>query len=77
MNQDSNLLKELSEKWPSAVVARSEVRKFSGGLLSEKTLANLDSRGEGPTGRIRVERKVCYPVAALITWLEGRAQKLN
>jgi hypothetical protein len=77
MEKSGEVLKSLAEKWPSSIVARSEVRKFSGGLLSEKTMANMDSRGEGPAGRIRVGRKICYPVVNLVGWMEGRAQKLN
>lgn len=40
--------KELSTKWPSPIVARAQVERFSGGLLNARTLANLDSIGEGP-----------------------------
>lgn len=36
-------LKQLKEKWPSSVVSRTEIRKFTGGLISEKYIANLDS----------------------------------
>jgi len=32
--------KELVERWPSAFVSRTEVRKFSGGALTSKSLAN-------------------------------------
>jgi hypothetical protein len=69
-------LSAMAEKWPSPLIARGEVRTFSGGLLSEKYLANLDSQGKGPGGRIRCGRKVCYRVDALIKWLENRAEAL-
>lgn len=58
--------------WPAPIVARTEISKFSGGLLSSRYLANLDSKGEGPP-RIRIGRKVGYPVDSLIKWLESRA----
>jgi hypothetical protein len=32
----------LLEKWPSPYVARSEVEKFSGGILKARTVANLE-----------------------------------
>jgi len=73
MNDKTNL-KMLAEKWPSAFVARQEVSRFTGGLVNCKTIANLDSQGLGPV-RVRVGRKIAYPVNEFITWLEGRAKE--
>jgi len=70
-----NLSNELIEKWPSAIVARSEVAEFSGGLLNPRTLANLDCRGEGPPVRLKMgTRRVAYPTAVLARWLAERIQ---
>ncbi|PKN37676.1 MAG: hypothetical protein CVU62_08095 [Deltaproteobacteria bacterium HGW-Deltaproteobacteria-2] len=66
---------ELAEKWPAPFVARTEVEKFSNGLIKEKYIANLDSAGKGPEGRFRVGRKVCYPVKNLVAWLQSRSQE--
>ncbi len=68
---------KLFEKWPSPLVARTELSRFSGGLLNSKTLANLDSAGTGPAGRVRIGRKICYTVSKLVEWLESRATHLN
>ena len=65
-------LSKLIEKWPSAYVVRSEVAKFTGGMIQPGTLANLDSQGQGPEGKIRVARKVAYEVHAFVKWLERR-----
>lgn len=62
----------MAEKWPSPIVARTEVARFSGGILHPRTLANLDARGEGPKTRIKHGRKVAYPVDALIEFLRKR-----
>lgn len=70
------IFSELAAKWPSAFVARTEAEKFTGGMIGEKYLANLDSAGKGPAGRIRCGRKVVYPVAAFILWLEARSEKI-
>jgi len=70
-------LKDLANHWPSAFVSRQEVRNFSGGIINEKTLANLDSLGMGPAGRIRIGRKIAYSVSSLIMWLESRVTHLN
>lgn len=64
---------ELSKRWPSAIVARHEVPKFTGGLLNARTLANLDSLGEGPP-RGRCGRKIFYKVEDLCTWLQARSK---
>jgi len=67
-------LSKLKTKWGSAVVARTDIRNFTGGLVSEKYIANLDSQGAGPEGRFKVGRKVGYPVDSLISWLEERME---
>lgn len=66
---------ELAEKWPSPLVARDQKQldRFSGGILCARTLANLDSQGNGPKGRVKIGRKVAYPTISLVEWLERRA----
>lgn len=64
----------LAARWPSPFVAREKVGDFSGGIITPKTMANMDSNGEGPKGRITCGRKVAYPVAELIAWLESRSK---
>ncbi|OPZ66671.1 MAG: hypothetical protein BWY84_00054 [Candidatus Aerophobetes bacterium ADurb.Bin490] len=70
------LFQELADKWPSAFVARTEAEKFTGGLIGEKYLANLDSAGKGPAGRIRCGRKIVYPVSNFIQWLAERSEEI-
>lgn len=68
--------KLLADKWPSAFVAREKVSEFTGGIISPGYVANLDCHGEGPEGRVRIGRKVAYPVKLFIQWLERRAEML-
>jgi hypothetical protein len=70
-------LKFLGDKWPSSVVARDQIRFFTGGCVSPRRMANLDSAGEGPKGRIRIGRKIAYPVTELVSWLESRSESVN
>ena len=65
---------EMDDRWASAVVARTEVSKFSGGLMSSKYIANLDSQGKGPP-RVVVGRKVGYPTRDLVQWLRERSNR--
>ena len=67
------IFQEMAEKWKSSIVARTEIKTFTGGALKEKYLANLDSAGLGCQGRFRLGRKVVYPVAELVAWLEARS----
>lgn len=63
----------LSEKLPP-VIARKDVGRILGGVIAPKTLANLDSLGEGPAGRFRVGRTVAYRTADLLSWLQERVR---
>lgn len=63
----------LADKWPSAWVARTAIPTFTGGMISEKYIANLDCQGRGPVGRVRIGRKIAYPVMSVVLWLETRS----
>lgn len=67
-------LEKLAEKWPSTVVARSQISQFTGGLVAPGTCANLDSMGAGIPGACRIGRQVAYPVESVIDWLISRAE---
>ena len=69
--------RSMAEKWPSSMVARSETKNITGGIMSEKYISNLDSAGLGPAGAIRCGKKVCYPVESLIAWLESRSSVIT
>ena len=69
-----NTFAVLEDSWPSPFVARGQIEKFSGGLINARTLANLDSQGRGPEGRVKVGRKVAYPVKSVISWLESKLE---
>ena len=66
----------LAERWPSAWVSRTKIKEFTGGTVSEKYLANLDSQGKGPEGRFYCGRKVCYPTRKLTEWLKSRSKPI-
>lgn len=68
------VIEEIAKRWPSPVVARCKVEEFSGGFLHPRTMANLDSRGDGPR-RFRYGRKVAYPLGGpngLVEWMLRR-----
>ena len=67
-------LSHLAEKHPSTIITISKIKEFTGGLINESYLANLDSIGQGPPGRFRSGRKIAYPVHEFIKWLENRSE---
>ena len=69
------ILSELAEKLPP-IISRDHVEKHLGGVISSKSLANLDSLGKGPK-RMRIGRKVAYLTVDLLNWLENRTKTLN
>ena len=75
MNQkdEFDIFSAMARKWPSAILARQEAGKFTGGAVSPKRLANEDCNETGPNGRFNIGRKVCYPVADFCDWLRAKA----
>jgi hypothetical protein len=51
------------------VIARKDVERFLGGIVTRKTLANADARGDGPETTYAVGRNVVYRREALLEWL--------
>lgn len=71
--QTKDIFDQLVTEWGCPIVARSEVRRFSGGLLNPRTLANLDVRNEIP-GKFRVGNRVVYQTAQLAGWMRERSK---
>ena len=65
---------DMAKAWGCPYVAREELKRFTGGLLSPRYAANLDAQRKGIEGRIRCGRKVLYPALSVCKFLEGRAQ---
>ncbi len=64
----------MKKRWPSDYVARERVGDFTGGLIHPRTMANHDSRREGPGKKIRLGKKIAYPVDELVKWLNDRLE---
>ena len=56
------------------ILTRQKIHELTGGLISAKTLANLDCEGDGIQPRLRIGGKVAYPKEAAITFLKQRCQ---
>ncbi len=69
--------KSLADNWPSTFVARERIEDFTGGILTSRYLANLDSQGKGPEGRVRVGRKIAYTVESVLRFLQSRSEMVE
>lgn len=68
------ILRKIDEAWSPPIVLRKDIEKFSCGLITVKTMATLDSRGNGARN-IRINGKITYNKKALISWLASRIHK--
>lgn len=48
-----------------------------GGVISSKTIANLESLGQDPEGAFKIGRTVVYPTESLLEWLQQRTTFLS
>jgi len=73
MGTTKDIFDEMADNWPSEIIARTQIKVFTGGLINPNYIANLDCRGEGPSGRIKSGRKTCYQKRAFVKWLRERS----
>ena len=69
-----NAIENLRKVLPP-LITRKSVERHLGGLISARTLANLDSTGKGPYGRVRLGRNVGYSKDEFLSWLADRLRK--
>jgi hypothetical protein len=65
----------LKKKWDKPIFFRSEVKKFSQGIIGPKYLSVLDHQGKGPR-RFQVGGKIAYNVNDFIEWLNERTERV-
>jgi len=64
---------EIVRSNPSGYILRKDLTEKTGGLLHGRTMANLDSLGQGIPDRIMIgNRKVAYRVEAIIRYLQEK-----
>jgi len=67
------ILEDLFRNAPK-FIPRKMLSEITGGTISVKYLANLDSEGVGIQPRIRIGGKVAYPKDAAIAWFTKRCK---
>ena len=79
--EEKEFVDAMLDKLPP-VIARHQVDRFLGGLVSHFTVKNADLAGTGPEVAWRVGNKVAYKTDSLVGWLVQtmgvkRIQNLN
>ena len=64
-------IKDMQDELPP-VIARKDIKKFLGGVVSPQTLSNADAGGIGPEEAHRVGRSVAYKTEHLLEWIVQR-----
>ena len=73
---DIEALNSLRDKWPSAFVSRTELDKFTGGILHGRTEANRESRpGVDSIPRFRMGKKIFYQVDDIVEYLKRKVER--
>ena len=67
------IFEHLSRNAPETL-SRKKIHELTGGLLTEKTLANMDSEGIGIQPRFRMGGKIFYQRDSAIAWLKNRCK---
>lgn len=59
------------------LVSREDAEVLTSRAVAVGTLANADSRNEGPNNRVRVGRRILYPRRDFILWFAARVKELG
>ncbi|MCK5682028.1 hypothetical protein KAI46_14580 [bacterium] len=65
----SEFIEEFRRKAPGPVISRPTLAIMSGGLKCVGHIANRDSLNTGPSGRVKMGRRVGYETVAAGIWL--------
>ena len=68
-----DIVSELFRNAPE-IIPRKMLAEITGGVLSVKYLANLDSEGKGIPQRMRIGGKVAYTKAAAMEFYKNRCE---
>ena len=73
----ADFIKALIEGWNAPFVARSQTKKFTGGSITGRTVANIESKDPDKKvpGRILLGRNITYPTKEYATWISEHLLK--
>jgi len=68
-----DLIERLARELPP-IFERTQVDRLTGGVVRHRTLANMQSKGEGVPGAYKVGKKVVIPRDEFLAWLSDRME---
>ena len=68
-----DILQCMADKWPSGIVARTEIQDFTGGLIAKRTIEKID----GSLQKIKFGRKITYRVEDVIDFIAERGELIG
>lgn len=57
------------------VFSRETASRLMGGILTPKTLSNIDGLGNGPSVKVRLGKKIGYEKHSFIEWLRNKLRE--
>jgi len=66
------MFQSIIDNTPTGFIMRKDIKEKTGGLLHPRTMANLDCLGEGIPEKFRIGNQICYPINAVVEFLESR-----
>jgi hypothetical protein len=73
-NATSEILQKIDDAWPSPIVLRKDIAKFSCGLATRRSVETADQRGYGIPNKMIINGKTAYTKEAVLKWLENRTK---
>ncbi len=70
------VIEEIGRNWPDCF-SREKASELVGGVISPRSLANLDCLGLGPERRLRVGRKIVYTRESFVEWFKRRIKEVS
>lgn len=67
-------LEELANSWPSILVARSEIGKFTRSLYKTSSFNTFDGAKKGIKRKIKINTKIAYLKSDVIEWLKSKTR---
>jgi phage terminase Nu1 subunit (DNA packaging protein) len=72
-----SMFEKIKDKHKTPYIKRSQLHDLTGCIITAKTMAALDCRGQGIKERIVIGRETAYSVDALIEWLENNTERVK
>lgn len=74
MSPQAEIVMDAIEQSLPPFFSRDEAAKHLSGILTKKSLANLDSSGHGIPDRVKIGKRIVYERSSFMNWLRDYSQ---